>query len=330
MQIYFIHMITADRTRIEKATCKGEFWKPCPGTGGGYLCCGYQILTPLTGCGMYCRYCILQVYFEKRCQTVFENYSDLEREVREKMAGMTGVVRFGTGEFGDSLFTEETLGLSRKIAKTLEPYDNVVVEFKTKSANVSSLGSIKNPLRVVIGFSVSTPRMIALLEKGTASLDARLAAARQCEEMGFHVAFHFDPMIQYEQWDEEYRSVVRAIYSSVKDPANIAWVSMGGFRSVPALKKALRKDNTHLPLFAGEMIAGSDGKLRYFRPTRVAFYTAMLDEFERHDPGVTLYLCMESREVWEDSGMIRRIPEGLVRYLDARAETMLHTINNRK
>nr|MCU0609391.1 hypothetical protein [Chitinispirillaceae bacterium] len=103
-----------------------------------------------------------------------------------------------------------------------------------------------------------------------------------------------------------------------------------GFRSVPALKKALRKDNTHLPLFAGEMIAGSDGKLRYFRPTRVAFYTAMLDEFERHDPGVTLYLCMESREVWEDSGMIRRIPEGLVRYLDARAETMLHTINNRK
>ena len=53
----------ADRSAIVRLHNKGEFWKPCPGTTQGYLCCGYQILTPSTGCGMYCKYCILQAYF---------------------------------------------------------------------------------------------------------------------------------------------------------------------------------------------------------------------------------------------------------------------------
>src|SRR5664279_1874604 len=93
-----------ERETVMTSEFRGEFWKPCPGTGGGYLCCGYQIITPLRGCGMYCRYCILQVYFERQTQVQFENYADLEEEVRRKMASWQGVVRFGTGEFGDSLY----------------------------------------------------------------------------------------------------------------------------------------------------------------------------------------------------------------------------------
>lgn len=304
----------------------GEFWKPCPGTGGGYLCCGYQIITPLRGCGMYCRYCILQVYFDEHSspRIVFENYGDLEKEIRRKMAVWQGVVRFGTGEFGDSLYAEDTFGVSRKIAATLAPYDNAVVEFKTKSVNIDTLGEIKRPGSVVIGFSVNTPRMIALFEKNTAPLDARLAAARKCEAMGFHVAFHFDPMLWYPEWEEEYREVVASIYSAIKDPGSIAWVSLGGFRTIPQLKKALRQKGAHLPLFSGEMIVGNDGKLRYFRPIRSAFYTAMREAFEKHDPNATLYLCMESLDVWESAGMAGRIPLGLARYLDDRAEAMIN------
>jgi spore photoproduct lyase len=318
-------MAPHDRQEIEHGSFRGEFWKPCPGTCGGYLCCGYQILTPQRGCGMYCRYCILQAYFERQCRVMFQNYGELEREVAQKMASWKGVVRFGTGEFTDSLFAEDTLGVSRKIAATLEPYGNAVVEFKTKSANIRDLADIKRPARVVIGFSVNTPRMIAEFERGTASLDERLAAAAQCEVMGFHVAFHFDPMFRYDGWESDYRGVVRAIYAHVNDPRKIAWCSMGGFRTNPLLKKRLRSRNEHLPLFSGEMITGSDGKLRYFRPIRREFYGAMQDEFERHDPGATIYLCMESRELWEASGMIKRIPEGLVTYLDKRAEEILRT-----
>jgi spore photoproduct lyase len=315
------------RSEVVSSRENGEFWKPCPGTTKGYFCCGYQIITPMTGCGMYCRYCVLQAYLENQAQVVYENFSDLENEIVRKMAAWKGVVRFGTGEFGDSLFLEDRFHLSERIAALLDPYPNAIVEFKTKSTNISGLAKIKDPSRVVVGFSMNTPAMIGLHERNTAPLEERLAAARRCIDMGFWVAFHFDPIIYYPEWKREYPEVVRKIFYHVKDPDKIAWWSMGGFRSAPGLKEHLKKSNMHLPLFSAEMISGEDGKFRYMRPVRVDFYETMRSEVEKHYPAVPLYLCMESPEVWEASGMMKRIPKGLVRYLDERAEKMLGMAN---
>ena len=160
----------ADRSAIVRLHNKGEFWKPCPGTTQGYLCCGYQILTPSTGCGMYCKYCILQAYFPYQCQILFDNFDDLEKEVHSKLSNRSEVVRFGTGEFGDSLYSENKTGVARKIAELLEPYPNVIVEFKTKSTNIEPLKTIRKPEKVIIGFSLNTPTMIERMESGTAPL----------------------------------------------------------------------------------------------------------------------------------------------------------------
>jgi spore photoproduct lyase len=309
-------------TIVSEPNC-GRFWKPCPGTTQGYLCCGYQILTPLTGCGMYCRYCILQSYFEKRHQVVFSNWDDLVAEVTAHLADRTGVVRVGTGEFADSLFLEPKLGLSRKVASLLAPYPNVIVEFKTKSVNVAELKEVRNPSRVIIGFSMNTPRMIDELEAGTAALKSRLEAAAACEAMGFWVAFHFDPMIWYPGWEREYRAVVDSIFAAIQDPARIAWWSMGGFRTVPELRTNLKARGAHLPLFSGEMVLGEDRKLRYFRPIRVDFYRLMQAAVRKYAGNIPLYLCMESPEVWRDAGMLHLIPHGLQNYLDNRAVEML-------
>ncbi|MDR0307815.1 MAG: hypothetical protein LBI42_13405 [Chitinispirillales bacterium] len=322
-----IHNIERERLNLKTAIHKGEFWKPCPGTSKDYLCCGYQILTPLTGCGMYCSYCILQVYFDHQHQTCYENFDDLEREVHHKMEErISAVVRFGTGEFGDSLYQEDKLGLSRKVADVLDRYNNVLVEFKTKSVNISTLRQIKNPVKAVIGFSLNTFTMAALLERGTAPVLERLKAARRCEEMGFSVAFHFDPMVWYDGWEGEYRQIVSMIYDHIKDAKSIAWCSMGGFRTMPSLKNELRNRSIHLPLFAGEMILGADGKLRYPRPLRVSFYKAMDEEFRKNQPDAPLYICMESQEVWEACGMYGRIPYGLTHFLDERAKTILSCV----
>ena len=316
--------ILNDRKTLISAVNKGEFLKPCPGTAKDYLCCGYQILTPMTGCGMYCSYCILQVYFDHQCQVVFENFGDLEKEVERKLSSWPGVIRIGTGEFCDSLYQEKNLGLCKKIADLLEPYPNAIVEFKTKYASLKGLSKIKNPQKVIIGLSLNTPAMIALHERDTAPLDTRLRLIQRSEEMGFFIGIHFDPIFKYGKWESEYREVVRRIFEHVRNPGKIAWWSMGGFRTNPALKKLLKKNNGHFPLFAQEdMILGDDGKYRYFRPIRTAFYRALQEEISRYAPATTLYLCMESREVWEEAGMLHRIPQGLPRYLDLRAEQIL-------
>jgi spore photoproduct lyase len=282
---------------------------------------------------MYCSYCVLQVYFESQRQTVFENFGDLEREVHRKMElpeFRDRVVRIGTGEFGDSLFLENRFGVSKRVADVLDRYENILVEFKTKSVNISSLGRIKSPRKVVIGFSINTERMVGQLEKGTAPVVERLKAARRCVEMGFSVAFHFDPIVWYDGWADEYRRTVSMIYDSVGDAGRIAWCSMGGFRCMPSLKVELRKLGMDLPLFAGEMVLGADGKLRYPRTLRVDFYRVMDAQFRACQPDAPLYLCMESREVWEECGMYPRIAtpddngaNGLTYFLDQRAKIIL-------
>lgn len=315
--------IVKERNRLITQTHNGKFWKSCPGTGEGYYCCGYQIVTPLTGCGMYCSYCVLQEYYDHQYQVLYDNFNDLTKEVEQGIKKWKGIIRFGTGEFCDSLYLEKKLGVSQQIAALMEPYSNVLVEFKTKCATVDPLKNVNRPQKVVVGFSMNTPYVIESFEKGTASLEERLTAARQCEDMGFWIAFHFDPMVWYPKWKDEYRSIVDRIFSTIRDPEHIAWWSLGGFRTMPALKNRLREYNRHLPLFCGEMVLGSDKKYRYFRPIRVEFYQVIQEIVERYYPGTALYLCMESPEVWEEAGMVKRIPHGLVRYLDERAKVML-------
>ncbi len=315
--------IMRERNKIVAETNRGEFWKPCPGTGDDYNCCDYQIITPLTGCGMYCSYCVLQEYHNQSHQVHYDNWEDLESEIKEKLKSWDGVVRFGTGEFADSLYLEKKLGISQKVAEFLAPYDNVLIEFKTKSTNIEPLKNIEDPSKVVIGFSMNTQYMIDILEKGTASLEDRLEAAAKCEEMGFWVAFHFDPMVWYPDWEQEYAEVVEKIYSTIKNYSKIAWMSLGAFRIMPSLKKKLISYGRHLPLFAGELVLGTDRKYRYIRSVRNRFFNRMQKEVEKYYPDTTLYLCMESPQVWRDSNMAKRIPEGLTHYLDERAKEML-------
>jgi spore photoproduct lyase len=259
---------------------------------------------------------------------MFENLDDMKREIEEKLAKWKGVVRFGTGEFADSLHAEEQTGISVTVAQLLDRYPQVVVEFKTKSAVTAPLEKIKRPGKVIIGYSLNTPKMIEIMEQGTATLEERLAAAGRCLEMGFNVAFHFDPIFWYDGWEQEYREVVDAIYRVVGDTSKVAWCSLGGFRSSSTLKTYLRERQEHLPLFSGEMITGTDRKLRYFRPVRVAIYRAMKDAFYRHHPKAPLYLCMESREVWEESGLLHRIPHGLPAYLDEQARAIFARVSS--
>jgi spore photoproduct lyase len=151
--------------------------------------------------------------------------------------------------------------------------------------------------RVVVAWSMSPQRVIELHEHGTASLRERLTAARRCQDAGYRLGFHFDPMIEYPGWQEDYRELLERLVATV-DWRRIAWLSMGVLRMTPALKRVMRERFPRNPLVAGEQVLCPDGKLRYFQPLRVSMYRTMLQFIRRAAPTLKVYLCMESREVW--------------------------------
>ncbi len=278
---------------------KGDFLKKCPGSQG-QVCCNYFVINFASNCPMDCSYCYLQEYLaENPALRVFSNVDDLLRQSDELLNKHRGVLfRIGTGEITDSLALDPIIGFSREVVPFFAEQPNVLLELKTKSDCIEGLLGLDPRDRVVVSWSMNPQKVIDLEEHGTATLDERLRAARRCQEAGYRLGFHFDPMVEYHGWADDYETLIDRIFDTV-DWRRVAWLSMGVLRNTPGLKRIMRERFPRTQLLTGEQIFGGDGKLRYFQPLRAAMYRKMLRWIRRWAPTVKVYLCMESREVWE-------------------------------
>jgi len=296
--------VSGDRFGAAKRTLyltrhKGDFFKKCPGSEG-QVCCNYFVINFASNCPMDCSYCYLQEYLADNASLkVFSNVEDLIQEADRTLARHRGVFfRIGTGEITDSLALEPYTGMVGELIPYFAAQPNVLLELKTKSDCVESLLKLDPKGRIVVAWSMNPQPVIDLDEHGTASLSARLAAARRCQDGGYRLGFHFDPMIEYPGWESDYHSMLEQTFEAI-DWRKLSWVSLGVLRQTPGLKRTMRERFPRSALLTGEQVLCPDGKLRYFQPLRVEMYRKMVGWIRRAAPTVKIYLCMESREVWE-------------------------------
>jgi len=297
---------------------KGEFLKPCPGTRE-YICCGYQILNVATNCPLDCSYCILQSYFNQPNLRIFIN-------LEEKVEGILQIIdenpdkifRVGTGEFTDSLAIDHIARWTDLLLPLFTKRKNAVLELKTKATQIDRLLGSKYRDRIIVSWSMNSPFIVTHEEHRAASLKKRLEAARRCQSEGFVLGFHFDPLIPHPNWKDEYLRTIELMDKYV-DPKGIIWISLGSFRFMPGLKPIIRRRHPGSCVLDGEFITGLDGKMRYFKPIRIALYKFMRENLEKWHQNLGLYLCMESDDVWQKSlGWSPRNSIGLRSYLDRR------------
>jgi spore photoproduct lyase len=296
---------------------RGAFLRECPGTRN-YLCCGYRILHIGTYCTMDCAYCILQSYFHPPLLQFFVNQDDMYAEL-EGFFAQPGVKRIGTGEFTDSLIWQAWTDLSGELVDRFARQENAVLELKTKTTAVAALAHRRHNRKTITAWSLNTPRVISSEERGTASLEARLKSARRCEQWGYPLAFHFDPMVIYEGCRREYLQVIDQLFRTVS-AENVVWISLGTFRFMPALKAIIEERFPRSKIAYGEFIGGLDGKMRYFKRLRIGLYRSVVEHIRAVSPDVTIYFCMEDDEVWQQVfGFTPRDPDGIGEMLDRSA-----------
>lgn len=283
----------------------GRLVKECPATPV-QLCCRYRTINVITNCPIDCSYCILQGYLNSPWTTIHVNLEDIERQVREYLAtDPAHVFRFGTGELSDSLALEQYTGFARRLAQFFLGLENGFLEIKTKYCGVEALQGFDPQGRIGISWSVNPEEIVRREERGASSLRQRLEAARQCQEQGYLIGFHFDPLVHYPQWEEDYSRVVDMIYSFLK-PERTTWFSLGGFRYPGFLKPQIQKRFPESRILLGELFPGPDGKYRYLKKLRIEMYRKMVAWIRAYDPNAFVYLCMESPEVW--SAVFGRCP----------------------
>lgn len=306
---------------LQLLSFKGDVLKPCPGTKK-YICCGYQILNLSTNCPLDCSYCILQAYINQPNLRVFVNLEEeLEKVLSEIDRNPDKLFRIGTGEFTDSLALDDITRLSELLLPKFSKRKNTILEFKTKTDQIAGLVSSKYRDRIVISWSLNSPYISAREEHRAASLKKRLEAARICQDEGFALGFHFDPIVRHKNWRDEYLKTI-ALMDQYIDPKRIIWISLGSFRFMRELKPVIRRRHPETCVLNGEFITGMDGKMRYFKPIRINLYSFLRDNLAKWHSNLGLYLCMESDDVWQKSfGWSPKNSEGLGAYLDRRVHT---------
>ena len=231
----------ASKKRLVLTRHKGEFLKKCPGSDG-QVCCNYFVINFASNCPMDCSYCYLQEYLADNPELkVFSNVDNLLTEADELLnKHRRFFFRIGTGEITDSLALDPYIGFTREIVPFFAEQPNVLLELKTKSDCVEGLLLLDPKDRVVVSWSMNPQRVIDLDEHGTASLSERLLAARRCQDAGYRLGFHFDPIVEYPNWENDYEDMLDQIFGSV-DWRRIAWLSMGVLRDTPSLKRIVRE-----------------------------------------------------------------------------------------
>ena len=277
----------------------GKRLKPCPGTSS-HICCGYHVINAVTNCPMDCSYCVLQGYLNNPFLTLYSNWDGLLEEIDAFLSqDHSSIPRLGTGELSDSLALDSIFPLSEALVSFFAGRQKGILELKTKSTAVDHLLDLDHRGRTVVSWSINPPKLIMEEERRTARLEERLDAARRCAAKGYPLGFHFDPLIHHDGWEEAYREAVEMLFNRI-DPERIAWISLGGFRYPPQLKKTAGERFPRSRVFLGELFPGRDGKFRYLKEIRVEMYRKMVKWLMDGDPDLFVYLCMESREVWEE------------------------------
>ena len=205
----------------------------------------------------------------------------------------------------DSLALDEAIPYSEYLVPFFREKKNAVLELKTKSASVENLLKQEGTMNVIVSWSLNPQETIDREEKGTASLEERLDAARLCQDRGYRIGFHFDPILLFPGWEQAYETVVNALFDKI-DPSAIEWISLGSFRYRAGLKPIAKARHKDTRLFTGEHVQCEDGKYRYLRLLRNHAYKTLQNMLKRRSENLCVYLCMETKEIWE--GVMEKLP----------------------
>ena len=298
-------LMTLAKKHLYLTAQQGRFVRDCPGASSrnaeGRQCCGYVVVDTVSNCNYDCTYCYLQSYINTPWLTVYANVDRLFEEIEGFLrARPNQLVRMGSGEFSDSLSLDPLTGFSGLLVPFIRRFPNVLFELKTKSDLVEGLLEQEPRGKVMVSWSINPQAVVQREEHKTARLAARLRAARRCLESGYRIGLHFDPLLHFPGWEEVYEPFVEEVFQAL-DPREVTTLSMGSLRFAPELKDVVRARFPKSRLMTAELFPSEDGKVRYFRPLRADMYAKMWGWIRRHAPDATLYLCMETQSLWQQT-----------------------------
>lgn len=256
----------------------------------------------VVGCSHGCLYCgqgrggkflaialNLEEYMEKIVGPVIE-YNPWNRVFRMILSG------------ADLITLEPEYGLHDLFSRKLAEFDERYGHFHTGSSNVEWLADLPHKDRLVGVWSVPSETVAREIEPGSGSPLERIGAGRICNDMGIPVRYKLKPIIPVRNWREEYATLLKQAVT-LSEPESIGF-SLYIWNSFESMSNTLPMDLLDPECVEAARTAAEQMKGVRTGPfpheTRKTIYRHMIREVRRWNQDVKLYVCTESRKMWDE------------------------------
>ncbi len=267
----------------------------CPVASPKTRCCNLLTLDAVESCGFDCSYCSIQSFYNED-KITFD--STLKQKLEAIELDPDEFYHIGTGQASDSLMWGNQNGLLDDLVAFARKYPNVMLEFKTKSDNISYFLDKELPPNLLFTWSINPQTIIDNEEHLTASLDRRLTAAKRLAEQGCLVGFHFHPMIYFKGWEEEYGEIFKRLVDDF-NPNSVALLSLGTLTFIKPVIKQIRQRDFKSKILQIPLVEAS-GKLSYPLETKRKLFSFAYDALQAWHGKVFFYMCMEDHSLWKE------------------------------
>lgn len=267
-----------------------------------FVCWPTYNLGTVYGCSHGCSYC--PTGRAGRFLAIALNLEEYMREVVEPVieANPWNRVFRMILDGADLMTLEPEYGLFDLFVQTLARHPGRFGHFHTASSNVDWLSDLPHRDLLVGVWSLACDTIAREIETGTGHAGDRVEAAARCQAMGIPVRFKFKPVIPVRNWRAEYASIIEKALTET-DPESMGfclymWNSYESMESMlpldildPECVEAARRS-------VDEMRGVLTGPFPH--ETRKTIYRHLIREVRRWTSDLPIFLCTESREMWDD------------------------------
>jgi len=201
--------------------------------------------TPILNCLYNCDYCFLQGMYPSANIVVFVNQNDMEDAVEKELSirafpedPLVLSISYNT----DLMAFENILPITRSWINFANTKSDLVIEVRTKSAFFSSLSDLTPSNKIIFSWTLSPESVVRKNEIDTPPLNRRLTAIKLAISKGWKIRLCFDPVIIYDNWEEDYSDLLDKIIYSI-EKKNIYDITVGVFRMGRDYFQRVRKSN---------------------------------------------------------------------------------------
>lgn len=268
----------------------------CPVASPKTRCCNLLTLDAVESCGFDCSYCSIQSFYNDG-KITFD--TTLQEKLESIVLDPNEFYHIGTGQSSDSLMWGNRYGVLENLVDFAQRHPNVMLEFKTKSDNISwFLEQEKLPPNLLFTWSLNPQTIITNEEHLTASLDKRIEAAQKMAQKGALVGFHFHPIIYYKNYREEYGALFSRLVD-IFDPKQVVMVSFGTLTFIKPVMQKIRRRDFQSKILQMPLVEAA-GKLSYPLEVKREMFRFAYEAFQPWHKEVFFYLCMEDHSLWKE------------------------------